>query len=80
MTPEPDALGTKIDEQRHRVAAPLTLIQARTQLLQRQLARMSDMPEADRAHCAAALAEILQACRALTQEIALLVDAKDPPR
>jgi hypothetical protein len=72
ITPNPHA-----DFDRHRLAAPLTRIQARTQLLQRQLARMDNMPEAERAHCAAALADILDACRTLTHEVGRLLE---PPR
>jgi hypothetical protein len=51
---------------RHELLSALTVICARTQLLQRQLARMDGFTESDRARLGKGLAAILTAARALT--------------
>ena len=69
MPPDSDDVLSETDRLRHDLCSSLTLIQAQTQLLQRQVRRMDGFSDGDRQRLEAGLAMILASARALGAKI-----------
>ena len=65
MPTDPDDALSTAHRLRHELRSSLTIICTRTQLLQRQLARMDGFADGDRARLVKGLAAILTAARAV---------------